>query len=144
MTDSLPKKMIRRLAAAEGFLELDLPRYALEELDAIDDANRLEGPMMYLRGEALKALAQYDNAIEPLSRAAELFPPQLSKFAWMSLSDCYRETGKEELADMAQQAARALADVVAPPTLQVDLQFPLQFDVDFGDSRRSLPPEGEL
>lgn len=98
-------KIVRRLAAAEGYLQLDLPRYALVELDAVKDAGPLEAIAQLFRGEALQAQAQFADAIGPLRKAAELFPAPFNQRALMDLSLCYREQGEVELADQAQADA---------------------------------------
>jgi Flp pilus assembly protein TadD len=98
-------KVVRRLAAAEGYLQLDLPRYALAELDAVTDAGPLEAIAQLFRGEALQAQANFADAIDPLRRAAELFPAPFNQRALMDLSLCYREQGEVALADQAEADA---------------------------------------
>lgn len=98
-------KVVRRLAAAEGYLQLDLPRYALAELDAVTDAGPLEAIAQLFRGEALQAQSNFAEAIGPLRKAAELFPAPFNQRALMDLSHCYREQGEVDLADQAQADA---------------------------------------
>lgn len=104
-------KIIRRLAAAEGYLELDMPDYALSELDGLDAPGPYEAIAKLLMGEAYKAQERYREAIEPLQRAAQLFPAPFSTRAWLALSECYRHRGQTTLADAAQQAARHSGNV---------------------------------
>ena len=101
------QRTLRRLIAAEGYLELGLPRYALEELDAIEDAGPLAPPMHYMRGEALRAQQKYEDAIHPLQTAAKLIPAPHNKQAWLALSDCLRHRGQEAMADAAESLANA-------------------------------------
>ncbi len=105
MQNDTAQKTFRRLVAAEGYLELGLPHYALEELDAIQDAGPLAPPMHYMRGEALRAQQRYEDAIQPLQRAAQLIPAPHNKQAWLALSDCLRHRGQETLAEVVESLA---------------------------------------
>lgn len=104
-------KIVRRLAAAEGYLELGLPTYALSELGQIvGDAGPFEGIAQLLKGEALQAEQRFAEAIPALNRAAELFPKPFNQRAWLGLSYCYRKQGDDLLAAEAEANA-------APPNL---------------------------
>ncbi|HEV8004130.1 MAG TPA: tetratricopeptide repeat protein [Planctomycetaceae bacterium] len=94
-------RTIRLLQRAEGYLELQLPVRAIAELDAIADAGPFEPAVALLRGEALKSQQRYDEALAPLKQAATMIPAPLNKRAWRSLSECYRQTGRNELAEIA-------------------------------------------
>jgi tetratricopeptide (TPR) repeat protein len=94
-------RTIRLLQRAEGYLDLNLPGRAIVELDSIDDAGPFDPAVALLRGEALKNQARYDEALIPLKHAATTIPAPLNKRAWRSLSECYRLTGRDELADVA-------------------------------------------
>ena len=94
-------RTIRLLQRAEGYLELQLPVRAIAELDAITDAGPFEPAVALLRGEALKSQQRYDEALEPLKQAATMIPAPLNKRAWRSLSECYRQTGRNDLAEIA-------------------------------------------
>jgi tetratricopeptide (TPR) repeat protein len=100
-------RTIRLLQRAEGYLELSLPARAISELDAIADAGPFEPAVSLLRGEALKSQARYDEALVPLKHAATSIPAPLNKRAWRSLSECYRQTGRNELADVADLVINA-------------------------------------
>lgn len=113
------QRTLRRLIAAEGYLELGLPRNALEELDAIEDAGPLAPPMHYMRGEALRAEQKYEDAIQPLQTAAKLIPAPHNKQAWLALSDCLRHRGQEAMAD----AAESLANAPAQPKLDLNINI---------------------
>jgi tetratricopeptide (TPR) repeat protein len=99
--------MIRQLQRAEGYIELNLPERALAELDAIEDQGPFEAAVALLRGEALKTQERYDEALDPLKRAAIMIPSPLNKRAWRSLSECYRQSGRTELADVADLVVNA-------------------------------------
>jgi hypothetical protein len=100
-------RTIRLLQRAEGYLELDLPVRAIAELDAIADAGPFEPAVALLRGEALKSQARYAEALIPLKHAATTIPSPLNKRAWRSLSECYRQTGCEALAEVADLVLNA-------------------------------------
>ena len=101
----LPVKTVRRLFAAEGYLELGMPGYALKELAAIEDAAPVEASVEYLTGEAFRQQERYDDAVKSLERAAQLIPAPFNKVVWLSLSDCFRQRGDEELADIVLSIA---------------------------------------
>lgn len=107
MDVNLVPKTIRRLQAAEGYLELNLPERALAELNAIQDQGPFEAAIALLEGEALKTQQRYDEALVPLKRAATLIPSPLNKRAWRSLSVCYRESGRADLAEIADLVVSA-------------------------------------
>ena len=110
-----PQLTVRRLAAAEGYLELQMPIYALEELAKVPDAGPFEPIAQLFRGEALQAQEKYAEAIVPLNLAAQMFPKPFNQRAFMALSNCYRHEGQDQLADEAAAAASP-ADVAAGPT----------------------------
>ena len=100
-----PQQIVRRLAAAEGYLELQLPTYALNELNLVNDAGPFEPIAQLFRGEALQAQEKYAEAIQPLNLAAQMFPKPFNQRAFVALSNCYRHEGQDQLADQAAAAA---------------------------------------
>ena len=62
------------LREAEGYLELGMAEHALDLLDRLGDAAQANPYSWYLRGEALRELERYDQAIRPLRRAAKTAP----------------------------------------------------------------------
>jgi tetratricopeptide (TPR) repeat protein len=100
-------KTIRRLQTAEGYLELNLPDRALNELSCIQDQGPFEAAIALLQGEALKTQERYDEALVPLKRAATMIPSPLNKRAWRSISHCYRSSGRDELAEIADLVVKA-------------------------------------
>lgn len=100
-----PHRVVRRLAAAEGYLEIGLPTYAIAELNRVREAGPFEPIVLLFRGEALQAQEKFADAIAPLNRAAEMFPSPFNQRALMALSNCYRREGQDRLADEAVAAA---------------------------------------
>jgi len=98
-------KTVRRLTAAEGYLELDLPGYALEQLESIEDPGPFEPLVHFMTGEALKGQQRYREAIEPLKRAAQTIPAPHNCIAWKSLGECFRQGGQHALADVVEMFA---------------------------------------
>ncbi|MCA9047627.1 MAG: hypothetical protein KDA89_02800 [Planctomycetaceae bacterium] len=102
MRTLLTPKTIRRLVAADGYLELGMPHKAVTELQKIDNAGPLEGPRHLLLGLAQKRSGDPEAAIPHLESAARLMPAPVRRFAWSELASCYRHVGSEELADLAE------------------------------------------
>lgn len=121
------QKIVKRLAAAEGYLELGLATYALDELNRVCEAGPFEAISLLLRGEALQAEERFDEAIPAFNRAAELVPAPFNQRALLGLSRCYRASGQEALAAEAEQAAMPKdlpegkkVQVVITPIFQVE------------------------
>lgn len=106
-----PQVVVRRLAAAEGYLELGLPNYALAELNSVSDPGPFAPIAELFRGEALQAQEKYADAIEPLNRAAHMFPAPFNQRALLALSNCYRQDGQLKLADETAAAVEMPEDV---------------------------------
>lgn len=102
-------KTLKRLAAAEGYLQLGMAQHALDELDAVEDSRSCEAPLQFLKGEALRCQKRYDEAVSSLQRAAMLFPAPFNQQAWLALAECFQATGRDALARAAAQAARSVA-----------------------------------
>jgi tetratricopeptide (TPR) repeat protein len=80
------------LREAEGYLELNMPAQALASLDRIEQAGTFRGQISYLRGEALRSLGRFGEALEPLEAAAEVAPSNIH--VWLALGWCYKRTGR--------------------------------------------------
>ncbi|MCR9199379.1 MAG: hypothetical protein NXI04_12095 [Planctomycetaceae bacterium] len=102
MRSNVTPKTIRRLIAADGYLELDLPEKAALELSKIDHAGPLEGPRQLLMGLARKRAGEPENAILHLEQAARIMPKPARRFAWSELASCYRCAGSDDMADLAE------------------------------------------
>ena len=105
MRAQISPRTVRRLVAADGYLDLRMPDRALDELDQIEDAGFYEAPRAFLTGRALMELDRHDEAIGPLEQAARLMPSPHRRLAWQALSECYTRTGSEQLAQIAQGLA---------------------------------------
>ncbi|HIE98920.1 MAG TPA: hypothetical protein EYG03_12740 [Planctomycetes bacterium] len=103
MRTQITPKIIRRLVAADGYMELNMPRRAVTELEKVQNAGALEGPRRLLMGIALKRCGDERQAIPHLETAARMMPSPVRRFAWSELSSCYRSMGNEELADLAEK-----------------------------------------
>ncbi|MGI9177379.1 MAG: TPR end-of-group domain-containing protein [Pirellulales bacterium] len=93
---------------AAGYIELgelladaDIPvpeharklfRRALAELRELPETNRRGPVASMLEGRALRALGGWEEALEPLKRAAESVPEQLEP--WLGLGWCYKRLGR--------------------------------------------------
>jgi tetratricopeptide (TPR) repeat protein len=77
---------------AEGYLELGMPRQALETFDRWQDPETLSGSAHYLKGEALRALERYQEATDWLERALEYQPAEVH--VMLALGWCYKRTGR--------------------------------------------------
>lgn len=135
MHQHISAKTFRRLTRAEGYLELDMPDYALEELAAIDDPGPVEAVVAFMTGQALKQQERYEAAITPLKRAVALIPAPHNRLAWASLGECFRLGGNDELADVIDKFVESTATrrVVVP--LAIELQITVQPPIDV-----ALPP----
>lgn len=126
MRTTLTPKTVRRLLAADGFLDLNLPAEAISELHRISDAGPLEGPRQLLLGIALKADGRTEDAIRSLERAARIMPAPIRRFAWRELVECYRAVGSEEMAELAGKLGGTddlqlrIALPCSPLTLDID------------------------
>lgn len=92
---------------AEGYLELNLPRQALSALARLGDPAHFETHAMYLWGEALRAMERYEEALIPLSRAAQA--DRNLVHVWVALGWCYKRTGQIQQAIEALETARRIA-----------------------------------
>ena len=128
------QQTVRRLAAAEGYLELQMPLYAIAELNRVGDAGPFEPIAQLFRGEALQAQEKYADAIAPLNLAAQMFPTPFNRRAFVALSNCYRHEGQDQLADEAAAAAAAESQPGSTKLLIMDLPI---FQVKSSDGGRT-------
>ncbi len=104
MTDFCRLRREWILQHAEGYLELGLPEQALELLQS-QDAAQDSGRASYLRGEALRQLARYAEAIPFLERSIRLRSDEIH--IYLALAWCYKRT--DQLPSAIDALERALA-----------------------------------
>ncbi len=102
MRSSITPKTIRRMVAADGYMELNMPERAVCELQKVDNAGPLEGPRQLLLGLAMKRAGNFEDAIPHLELAARKMPSAARRFAWSELVSCYRHIGCQDIADLAE------------------------------------------
>jgi Flp pilus assembly protein TadD len=90
---------------AEGYLELDMPRQALQALQRLGNPTQFDPQSLYLWGEGLRAMERYLEALLPLVRAARLAPGDVR--VRVALGWCYKRIGRLDLAIDALQKALA-------------------------------------
>lgn len=92
-----------KLRTAEGYLELGLARQALAELQSLGGAT--DGRIGYLRGESLRELGRYEEAIADLEMAVSILPDEIPPY--LALAWCYKRTDQLPLAiEALEQAVR--------------------------------------
>lgn len=95
----------RRLIEAEGYLELGLPRRALEILESRSDWSSMQFEACVLTGEALRELERYRDALGPLEKAARLRPNDLH--VALAQGWCYKRTHRlAQAIDALERAER--------------------------------------
>lgn len=115
-------KKSQMLREAEGYLELllaasplrlsleirtPLAERALQLLDQAQIAEMWAPHSLYLRGQALRLMERYAEAVVPFRRAAELSPGD--ERLWLSLGWCYKRCRRIDLAIECLEEALALA-----------------------------------
>lgn len=96
----------RRIEAARGYLLLDMPRHALEELAAVRNVETHRFDVARLRGEALRLLGRFREAALAYSRAIAERPQSLT--ARLGAAACDRELGRPDRALAAMEEANRL------------------------------------
>ena len=99
----LRDRLRRTRREAEGYLELGMPRHALDALKRNEYLIQRDARGCYLLGEALRELRHYQAAIPPLHHSLELIPDDIH--VWMALAWCYKRVGKVEHAIDALERA---------------------------------------
>jgi tetratricopeptide (TPR) repeat protein len=106
----ISRDQIRRLLdEAEGYLMIDLPRRSLQILDSRSDWSAMPFEANLLRGEALRSLDRYREALKPLEVAVNLRPSDMR--VALALGWCYKRTNRlAQAIDALQRALLAHAD----------------------------------
>ena len=105
-------RVVKRLSAAVGYLELGMTQQALACLDDLDDLGPFKAVAEMLRGEAARRERRFDDAARCFETAARMSPGPDSKAVWMVLSNFHRQAGNTDLAIEALAHARG----ARPPT----------------------------
>jgi tetratricopeptide (TPR) repeat protein len=114
----ISRDQVRRLLdEAEGYLMIELPRRALQILDSRSDWSTMPFEANLLRGEALRSLNRYREALRPLEIAANLRPSD-TRVA-LALGWCYKRTNR--LAQAIDALQRALLTHADEPLLHYNL-----------------------
>ncbi len=106
----ISRDQVRKLLdEAEGYLMLDLPGRSVEILDSQSDWSTMQFEANFLKGEALRCLDRYREALKPLEIAASLKPSD-TRVA-LALGWCYKRTNRlAQAIDSLQRALRTHAD----------------------------------
>ncbi len=81
---------------AEGYLELGMPRHALQALGRLGDPALFDAESLCLWGEGLQEMGRFLEALLPLERAARLSPDNVR--VNLALGWCYKRVGRLDLA----------------------------------------------
>ena len=119
MTDLRRIRRKQLLREAEGYLDLlgvfadawepaptirdRLARRAICVIQRLESCDRQHAYALFLHGQALRAMKRYDEAVEPLSQAAEKQPE--NTHVWLALGWCYKRIGRLDLAIDSLEAA---------------------------------------
>lgn len=130
---STPKRIRRRQLErrAEGYIELGMPEHALETLAKLEGPGDFSSHTFYLKGEALRSMERYREALVSLTRAGELAPEDLH--VWLAMGWCHKRTGKLDLA--VEDLERALEADSNEAIIHYNLACYLSL---LGDKRRAL------
>lgn len=101
LRDQIRLKHVER--QAEGYLELGMAQHALDALARLGDEDKLSDHASYLRGETLRALERYEEALVPLERIARATPEDMH--VWLALGWCYKRIGRLDRAVRAVEQA---------------------------------------
>lgn len=125
-------QIVRRLTAAEGYLELDLPVDALAELQKVEHPGPFEGPYMWLTGEALRNQGLFEEAIAPLRHAARALSQENGQQAWAALKECLEKSGRSATAEDMTQTMEYLetrSETIGQPDNRLDSALNLRIDL---------------
>jgi tetratricopeptide (TPR) repeat protein len=117
MSQIIVDRIKRQLAAAEGYLALNLPEKALEILQDRAEWATMQFEASFLTGETLRVLGRFRDALKPLEVAASLRPGDIA--VAIALGWCYKRTHR--LAQAIDSLARALRDNPDEPLLHYNL-----------------------
>ena len=93
----------RRIEAARGYLALEMFDHALGELDVIRQQSQYRFERYRLRGEALRGLNRWNDAVVAYMQALAERPQALPLL--LAIAECYRRLGRLDRAMMALEEA---------------------------------------
>ncbi|MDG3002777.1 TPR end-of-group domain-containing protein [Paludisphaera mucosa] len=104
MSTTTPVRIRRQLDEAEGYLMLEMPRYALRILESRSDWPLMTFEANFLKGEALRCLNRNREALACLEAAAALRPDDVA--VALAQGWCYKRTNRLAQAVDALERAR--------------------------------------
>jgi tetratricopeptide (TPR) repeat protein len=104
MSRIIRDRIRKKLHEAEGYLMLGLPRHALAILESRSEWSTMQFEACFLKGEALRTLERYREALNPLEVAAGLRPSDTA--VALALGWCYKRTNRLAQAIDALDRAR--------------------------------------
>lgn len=88
MLKNLDTRRVKLLREAEGYLELQMPRHALEALDRIENPEEAAFNVHYLRGMAYREQRDHTQALAEFTKAGEVEPDNISLL--LAMAWCYK------------------------------------------------------
>lgn len=88
---------------AEGYLELGMGQHALAALDQLSEMGEPGPGALLLRGEALRSVKRFREALVPLGQASEIMPENVH--LWLAIGWCHKRIGRIDLAIEAIEKA---------------------------------------
>ena len=135
------------LSEVEGYLELVMALSDQFELDApardriaqrilisleqVPGGGEYDVERLYYRGEALRVMERYEEAVESLQQAAQIHPDQVH--IWLAIGWCEKRLGQIDLAIAALQQAA----IIDPENALVHYNLACYFSLA-GDKKQSL------
>jgi tetratricopeptide (TPR) repeat protein len=102
-SSSAQRRRERLLAAAEGYLALEMAEHALKSLREIQDPEEATFQINLLRGDALRHLGRHDEALVALEQAFAEKPDNVTLL--MAMAWCFKRTNQLPKAITAMEQA---------------------------------------
>jgi tetratricopeptide (TPR) repeat protein len=118
----------RLILEAEGYLELGMPQHALRAIARICEPDELDGHAAFLKGDALRSLERYGEAVVALERAVETSADNIH--VWLALGWCHKRTGRIDLAIASLEEALSVEPDEAIVHYNLACYWSLAGDVD--------------
>jgi tetratricopeptide (TPR) repeat protein len=107
MDDRASIRRQKLLSAAEGYIELGMHPQALASLNQIERGDHGDFAVNFLRGDALRNLERYDEALVALHRAFDEKPNDVALL--MAMAWCYKRTNQLPRAITSMEQAYKIA-----------------------------------